>query len=420
MGFRSYTLRVFLRQVYQRPAAELIGCADCGLVQVLPPVPPDAVAECVRCRRGFAPPARGSIDTALALTVSALVLLLPAALLPLMRVTSFGEQRRNWLPSGVEALWNDGFSSLAVLVFVFSIAIPFIYLGLMILVLGGIRVGARAPLGKLFRWTAGLRPWVMIEVYLVGCCVAYTRLESIGTIHVGTGGWCLLGATLAAVLATLKLDEQSVWDALPPRNSLTAPKQPIICVTCEMMIDAAREHSACPRCGARIRRRKPNAIRRTLALVITGYLLYVPANLLPVLSIERFGRDDPSTILGGVHELITAGLWPLAVIVFTASILVPLIKLFGLSLMLVMTRMRSRRWLVGRTRLFRFIDRIGRWSNIDLFMISILVALVQFGTLTRVRPEPGAIAFAAVVVITMIASRSFDARVMWDAPGSAA
>jgi paraquat-inducible protein A len=140
----------------------------------------------------------------------------------------------------------------------------------------------------------------------------------------------------------------------------------------------------------------------------------LPANALPVLSIERFGHEDPNTIIGGVHELITSGLWPLAAVVFTASILVPLMKLFGLSLMLVLTRWRSHRWLIGRTRLYRFIDFIGRWSNIDLFMISILVALVQFGTLTRVRPEAGALAFAAVVVVTMIASRCFDPRVMWD------
>jgi paraquat-inducible protein A len=287
-------------------------------------------------------------------------------------------------------------------------------------VLGGIRIGADAPLGKLFRWTAGLRPWVMIEVYLVGCCVAYTRLESVGTVNVGAGGWCLLAATLATVLASLKLDEQSVWDALPPRNSLTVPTQPISCETCELLIDAAREHSACPRCGAPVRRRKPDAIRRTVALVIAGFLLYLPANLLPVLTIERFGRDEPSTIVSGVHELITSGLWPLAIIVFTASVVVPLVKLFGLTLMLVMTRLRSRRWLVGRTRMYRFIDRIGRWSNIDVFMISILAALLQFGTLTRLRPQPGAIAFAAVVVVTMLASRSFDARVMWDAPDAAA
>jgi paraquat-inducible protein A len=411
---------VSLRQVYHRPAAELIGCADCGLVQVLPLVPADAIAECARCKRGFAPPARGSIDSALALTITAVLLLLPAALLPLMRLSSFGVQRRNWLPTGVEALWNDGYVSLSAVVFLFSIAIPFVYLGLMIWVLGGIRFGADAPLGKLFRWTAALRPWVMIEVYLVGCCVAYTRLESVGTVKIGAGGWCLLAATLAAVLASLKLDEQSVWDALPPRNSLNAPKQPISCETCELMIDATREHSDCPRCGDRIRRRKPDAMQRTVALVIAGYLLYLPANLLPVLSIERFGRSDPSTIVGGVHELITSGLWPLAIIVFTASVVVPLVKLFGLTLMLVMTRLRSRRWLVGRTRMYRFIDRIGRWSNIDIFMISILAALLQFGALTNLRPQPGAIAFAAVVVITMLASRSFDARVMWDATGSAA
>jgi paraquat-inducible protein A len=402
--------------VYQRPAAELIACADCGLVQLLPPVPADAIAECVRCKRAFAPPARGSIDTALALTLAALLLLLPATLLPLMQVTSFGVQRRNWLPTGVEALWNDGFASLSAVVFVFSIAIPFVYLGLMTCVLGGIRMRAGAPIGRLFRWTAALRPWVMIEVYLVGCCVAYTRLESVGSVSVGAGGWCLLAATLAAVLASLKLDEQSVWDALPPRNSANQPRQPISCQTCELLIDAAREHSACPRCGATIRRRKPDAVGRTLALVIAGLLLYLPANVLPVLSIERFGHAEPSTIIGGVHELITNGLWPLAIIVFTASILVPLVKLFGLTLMLVMTRRRSRRWLVFRTRLYRFIDRIGRWSNIDLFMISILAALVRFGNLTTVRPESGAIAFAAVVVITMTASRSFDARVMWDAP----
>ncbi len=406
-----------LRHVYQRPAAELIGCADCGLVQLLPPVPADAIAECVRCKRGFAPPARGSIDSALALTLAALLLLLPATLLPLMRVTSFGVQRLNWLPTGVEALWNDGFGTLSAVVFVFSIAIPFAYLGLMICVLGGIRMRADAPLGKLFRWTAALRPWVMLEVYLVGCCVAYTRLESVGSVSVRAGGWCLLAATLAAVLASLKLDEQSVWDALPPRNSASAPRQPISCQTCELLIDAAHEHSGCPRCGATIRRRKRDAVARTLALVIAGFLLYLPANLLPVLSIERFGHAEPSTIIGGVHELITNGLWPLAIVVFTASVVVPLVKLFGLTLMLVMTRLHSRRWLVGRTRLYRFIDRIGRWSNIDLFMISILAALVRFGTLTTVRPEAGAIAFAAVVVITMTASRSFDARVMWDASG---
>jgi len=287
----------------------------------------------------------------------------------------------------------------------------------MVWVLGAIRFGIAAPLGKLFRWTGELRPWAMIEVYLVGCCVAYTRLQAIGNIHVDIGGWCLIGATFAVVLGAVNLDERSVWNVVPFHNEPTAGKHLISCGACDLVIDADREYSACPRCEGRLQKRKPDAMQRTLALVIAGFLLYVPANLLPVLSIERFGHEDPNTILGGVRELISNGLWPLAVIVFTASILVPLMKLFGLSLMLVMTRGRSRRWLIGRTRLYRFIDFIGRWSSIDLFMISILVALVQFGALTRVRPESGAMAFASVVVVTMFASRCFDPRVMWDATG---
>jgi paraquat-inducible protein A len=384
-------------------------------VQILPPVAPDSLAECVRCGHGLAGAARGGIDTPLAFSLTGLLLLLPSTLSPLMNLVSFGTQRRNWLPTGVEALWNEGFASLATLVFLFSIAIPFIYLGLMVWVLGAIRLGVAAPLGKFFRWAVQLRPWAMIEVYVVGCCVAYSRLQDIGTIHVDAGGWCLIGATLAALLLAVSLDERSVWNALPPRAERSASKRLISCGACDLVLDAHREHSVCPRCEARLQRRKPDAMRRTLALVVTGFLLYLPANLLPVLSIERFGHEEPNTILSGVRELISLGLWPLAAIVFTASIVVPLMKLCGLSMMMVMTRWRSRRWLIGRTRLCRFIDLIGRWSSIDLFMISILVALVQFGTLTSVRPQAGAVAFAAVIVITMMASRSFDPRVMWDA-----
>lgn len=397
--------------------AHLIGCSDCGLVQVLPPLDGGIIAECARCGHGLAQPA-GGIDTPLALSATALLLLLPTFFLPLMSLIAFGMPRRSWLPTGVEALWNDGFRPLATLVFLFSVAVPFAYLSLMVLVLGALRFGFTVPLGRLFRWATELRPWAMIEVYLIGCCVAYSRLEAIGTVHVNTGGWCLMVTTCATLLAAISLNEPAVWNALPCSAQRVSGRRSISCGACALLIDSAREERACPRCAATVRRRKPDTIQRTVALVIAGFLLYLPANLLPVLSIERFGHEDPNTIIGGVHELMTSGLWPLAAIVFTASVLVPLMKLFGLSLMLVLTRWRSRRWLVGRTRIYRFIDFIGRWSSIDLFMISILVALVQFGALTRVRPEPGALAFAAVVVITMIASRCFDPRVMWDAAGS--
>jgi paraquat-inducible protein A len=408
------------------PIEEFIACSDCGLVQLLPALARNDIAECVRCGHRLARYGAGA-EVPLAFALSALLLLIPAALTPLLRLTSFGIVRLDWLPTGVEALWNGGYRPLASLIFLFSIAIPFGYLGLVVGVLGALRLGIKAPLGRWFRWSLSLRPWAMVEVYLVGCCVAYSRLEDLGTIDVGIGGWCFMAAALGTLLSVLCLDDRSIWSALAPQRALDhnplepsahASERLIDCGSCGLVLEETNERSPCPRCGALLRRRKPDAVQRTVALVIAGFILYLPANVFPVLSVERFGHDQPNTILSGVRQLVAADLWPLAVVVFTASILVPLLKLFGLCLMLWLTHRRSSLWLVGRTRLYRVIDLIGRWSSIDLFMISILVAIVRFGSLTSVRAEAGATAFAAVVVITMFASRSFDPRVMWDAAES--
>ena len=144
-------------------------------------------------------------------------------------------------------------------------------------------------------------------------------------------------------------------------------------------------------------------------------MLYIPANTYPVLTVVRLGAGQPSTILGGVRELVEAGMWPLAALVFFASVAVPVLKLVGLAILLITTHLGSGHSLNDRTVLYRIVDAVGRWSMIDIFMESILVALVQFGTLASVYPGPGAIAFAAVVILTMLASRSFDPRLMWDA-----
>jgi paraquat-inducible protein A len=161
--------------------------------------------------------------------------------------------------------------------------------------------------------------------------------------------------------------------------------------------------------------RRPGSLATTAAFTAAGYILYLPANVLPVLTITRFGRTDAYTILGGVRDLAAAELWPLALLVLFASILVPVFKLAGLTWFLIAIRLRSARLLRERTALYRLIDFIGRWSNIDVFMISIVSALLRFGTLTTVDPGPGIASFAAVVVLTMVAARTFDPRLMWDA-----
>ena len=162
-------------------------------------------------------------------------------------------------------------------------------------------------------------------------------------------------------------------------------------------------------------RRKRDSLNRTVALVIAGAALYFPANILPIMAVGRLGRPTPDTILPAIGELARRGYWPLAIIVLFASVLVPVLKLLSLTWFVVAVRQRWRWGLVFRTRLHRWIEAIGRWSNIDVFMISLLVALVQFGVLATVEPQAGAVAFAAVVVITMFASEAFDPRLMWDA-----
>jgi paraquat-inducible protein A len=386
-------------------------------MQVLPILSRRQAAVCRRCDATLAGPATGRVEAPLALTVAALLLLLPAFIWPLMTVSSLGAQRQSWLHTCVTALWRGGFPSLATLVGVFSVALPCLYLGLLTWVLGALRFGLAGPLGRLFRWVKYLRPWMMIEVYLVGCFVAYSRIKVVATIDIGVGGWCLLAASLVFLFSQTQLDERTVWEALPAGDPKRQGTQTIACTVCDLVVAGTEEGGACPRCGATLYERKPDAIKRTVALVIAGFLLYVPANVLPVLTTVRLGREDENTILSGVRELVQNHLWPLAIIVFTASIILPLLKLCGLTWMLLATYRRSGRSLIGRTRFYRMIDLVGRWSNIDVFAVSVLVAALRFGVLTEVHAGDGLVAFAAVVVITMLATSVFDSRLMWDARG---
>ncbi len=170
----------------------------------------------------------------------------------------------------------------------------------------------------------------------------------------------------------------------------------------------------CPRCGARVHGRIDGSLMLTWALTITGALLLLPANILPVMTVIYLGSGEPSTIISGVMQLYNAGLWGIALIVFVASIAVPVMKLVGLALLLVQIQLRLPLVPLQAMKLYRVVSGIGRWSLLDLFMISILVALVDMGAIAEVAAGPGSTAFATVVVVTMMAARSFDPRLIWD------
>lgn len=191
------------------------------------------------------------------------------------------------------------------------------------------------------------------------------------------------------------------------------------CHVCHKLVEFSHGESphkklACPRCGATINMRYPKSLSATWALVIASLLLYIPANTLPVMTVVMLGQGTSDTILSGVIHLIESGMWPLALIVFVASILVPVLKLTILIGLLISIRMESKWRNVDRSRLYRITEFVGRWSMVDVFVIAILVALVQFGNLADVDPGAGALSFGAVVVLTMFAARTFDPRLIWD------
>ena len=198
----------------------------------------------------------------------------------------------------------------------------------------------------------------------------------------------------------------------------------VSCHTCGLLsrlpsagADAGASH--CPRCAARLHARKPDSLSRTWALVVLAYVLYVPANLLPILESRALLTAESNTIMSGIVLFWESGSWMIATLVFIASIVVPLTKLLALTWLLVSVQMKSRAKPYQRTQLYRMVEFIGRWSMLDIFVVALTVTLVQVGTLASIEVGPGALAFGAVVVVTMIAARTFDPRLIWDAAGDA-
>lgn len=170
----------------------------------------------------------------------------------------------------------------------------------------------------------------------------------------------------------------------------------------------------CPRCGSPLHQRIPNSLSHCWAYLITSIILFFPANLLPVMTSSKFGNSQADTIMSGVIVLANDDMLSLAILVFIASILVPLLKIIGLLFLLLSVHGQWNMSQHRRMFLYRVIEFIGRWSMLDVFVITILVALVNMGTIAQVTPGMGATAFGAVVILTMLAARKFDSRLIWD------
>jgi paraquat-inducible protein A len=193
----------------------------------------------------------------------------------------------------------------------------------------------------------------------------------------------------------------------------------LVCLDCRLTVRGPKAADLrCPRCNAPLHERKPHSLAVTAALLIGAAILYVPANMLPVMDTRTFYSDESDTIMSGVLVLLHSGSWPIAVLVFIASIVVPLLKILALGVLLCSVWRRSARGRLQRSQLYRMVEFIGRWSMLDIYAISLLATLVQIQSFAIIRVGWGAWAFGAVVVLTLLAARSFDERLLWDTPAA--
>jgi paraquat-inducible protein A len=266
-----------------------------------------------------------------------------------------------------------------------------------------------------------IKPWGMIEVCLLAILVALVKLS--GFLHVVAGVGIAATIVLAPLMAVItNRNTGDLWLLYDVRNgsksaAARAPADNLMAcdlctLVCERSVSDTGAGVSCARCGSDVRSRKPDSVARTWAFLVAALVFYIPANVLPVMYTRLLGSEADSTILEGVIEFWRSGSWDIAVLIFTASVAVPCTKFLAIGLLLLDQRfpIGSR---AGKTRLLTFVEHIGYWSMLDVLVVALVTALIQFRALGIAEPRPGIVFFGAVVVLTMLAAISFDSRLAW-------
>jgi paraquat-inducible protein A len=400
---------------------DLISCHDCGVLHRRRPVRPREKARCVRCRSVLYRGLHSDASRMAAITLGAVFTFLIAQFFPIVELEVGGYTSSATLLGAIRVLWMEQMQLVAAAVFLFTILLPAVELGALLYVTLSLRSGQRPPgFDHLLRAVGMARRWGMTEVLMIGILITIVKMTSLAQVVVQPGLFAF-GALTLMLAIVVSFDPKILWNIGEHLPGPRRPAQQVIrnenapllaCHSCGLVEPARHRH--CARCGTRLHRRHPDSVGRTWAFLLAATILYIPANLLPVMYTHSlFGKED-DTIISGVVYFWTSGSPALAAIIFIASIVVPVLKLAALALLAWTAQRRSRWQPMQRTALYRIVEFVGRWSMLDIFVITLTVALVRFQSLAVITAGPGAMAFCAVVVLTMIAAMQFDPRLIWD------
>lgn len=398
-------------------------CHHCDLLSELPSITSKHKAVCPQCHCQLALGRDHMRRDTIIYSGCSLFMLLITCCFIFIHIRVMGVTNNLSILQITNILYRDNYITLMLLCLLLILLFPALSLIIQIIVCSKIPLSKYRKRDLLIVYKK-LHHWCMPEIFMAGVLVSFVKLTSYGDVGIDKAFWSCCLFIIFYLKSSIDFSERRMWNEVATNNftniEIKAGKTGIsqnirLCLCCHAILPG--EQVRCPRCKQKGKIREYNKIQWTFALLITSLIIYIPANLYGVMSTVFLGSQSTSTILDGVIYMWAEGDYPVALIIFTASVIIPILKIIALIWLCYfasMVRLKSQRDCFKMNQLYKVVEFIGRWSMIDIFVVAVTSALIRNGEIIAVYPDIGAIFFATVVIITMIASQKYDPRLIWD------
>ena len=396
-------------------------CEECDFVNSIPPLKSGERFRCQHCGHVLVSVHRQVAARIMVAGLSSLLMLVLAMSFPFLGFSTNGIERTVTLFHTLSVLLSQGYLILGSIISLALFVFPLVYLFSILFLVWSFQHKHVLSFAQRYcvRWVVVIQPWLMVDVFLVGILVALVKMNSLADISFELSFWAFCGYVILLLKTESLVDKRWLWNKVAgkadeqPVVTGTAKEQGMIgCHFCGATLAGHKRH--CNRCGHSVHSRHPKSLSSTVALLVASLVIYIPANVFPIMQTTFLGNTEPSTIMGGVLLLWSLGSYPVALIILLASVVIPLAKVLSLSWLCWQCRFPSRRLTEQKIKLYRVTEFVGRWSMIDVFVVAILTSMVQMGNFMSILPGAAVLSFTAMVVLTMLAAMTFDPRLLWD------
>jgi paraquat-inducible protein A len=387
-------------------SSNIVECHECALSVDISLLNERQKALCPRCGLVLTAKHHNALDRIMAYSITAIFFLLLSLPFEFLSFRSNGIERKIDILASLTILNNNNYHVLAVLEVLTIFVIPALILFSLIYLIIPLRKGYYPRSGQyLLKLVYKLMPWSMVEIFVVGVLVSLIKIISLADISLGPSFFAYILFSLAMTSAVLNLDKHQLEQLLNSSELNQAVQQ--------KQIDTIKPKKITPQKQLSLASKKKLSVQKTWALLVTSIVFYIPANIMPIMNTRFLGQDEPSTILGGVILLWKMGSYPIAAVIFIASVAVPMAKMLVLAWLNYSVHHQHSRFSKERVKLYRLAEFVGRWSMVDVYVVIILVTLIQLGNTMSIYPGGAALAFSGVVITTMLAAMSFEPQFIW-------